>query len=173
MIGDIRDGFLYMMRHEGIRPTVIILSALSLLPFTVEMILPSLADGVYGQGAHGLAWMTSILGVGAMVQATLIARRGGVSGLSAYAIRAILWMGLAFVALYFAEPVLVGARLHLRCRLRRLGDPRKLDDITAILHRAEHARPRREHLRADHAFLSGRLARWPSAFSATNGGYRM
>ena len=101
MIGDIRDGFAYTMQHAGIRPTIFILSALSLFPYTVEMILPSLADGVYHMGANGLAWMTAILGVGAMVQAALIARRGGVSGLSNYAVQAILWMAAAFCIISF------------------------------------------------------------------------
>lgn len=99
MLGDIRDGVAYTMKHDGIRPTIIILSAMSLLPYSIEMILPSLADGTYHMGANGLAWMTSILGVGAMTQAALIARRGGVAGLSAYAIAAILWMAVAFCAI--------------------------------------------------------------------------
>jgi MFS family permease len=101
MLGEIRDGITYTLKHEGIRPTIFILSALSLFPYTVEMILPSLADGVYHMGAFGLAWMTAILGVGAMLQAALIARRGGVSGLSNYAVQAILWMALAFGTLAY------------------------------------------------------------------------
>lgn len=103
VLAEIREGFSYTMNHGGVRPAVVILSALSLFPYTVEMILPSLADGVYKMGAFGLAWMTAMLGVGAMAQATLIARRGGVSGLSAYAIQAILWMGLAFCVIAFVS----------------------------------------------------------------------
>lgn len=102
MLGDIRDGFIYAMQHRGIAPTILILSCLSLLPYSIEMILPSLADGTYKMGATGLAWMTSILGVGAMLQAALIARRGGVNGLCFYAVQAILWMGAAFCALAFS-----------------------------------------------------------------------
>ncbi len=102
MIGDIRDGLAYAMAHRGIRPTMVILGCLSVLPYSIELILPSLADGVYKMGAGGLAWMTAILGVGAMVQASLIARRGGVSGLSLYAVQAILWMGAGFCALSFS-----------------------------------------------------------------------
>ncbi len=103
VLGDIRDGFVYAMTHRGIRPMVIILFCLSLLPYSIELILPSLADGAFHAGASGLAWMTAILGVGAMVQASLIARRGGVTGLSFYAVGAILWMGLAFCALSFTS----------------------------------------------------------------------
>ncbi len=102
MLGDIRDGFTYSMRHRGIMPTIVILGCLSLLPYSIELILPSLADGVYKMGANGLAWMTAILGVGAMVQASLIAKRGDVNGLSAYAVAAIVWMAGAFCALAFS-----------------------------------------------------------------------
>ena len=101
MLGDIRDGVIYSMEHRGIRSTMMILGALSMLPFTIDLILPSIADGVYHMGSNGLAWMTAILGIGAMVQASLIARRDGVAGLSYYGIAAIVWMGGAFCILAF------------------------------------------------------------------------
>ncbi len=101
MLGDIRDGVIYSMEHAGIRSTMMILGALSMLPFTIDLILPSIADGVYQMGSNGLAWMTAILGIGAMVQASLIARRDGVAGLSYYGIAAIVWMGGAFCILAF------------------------------------------------------------------------
>ncbi len=101
MLGDIRDGVIYSMEHRGIRSLMIILGALSMLPYTIDLILPSIADGVYHMGSNGLAWMTAILGIGAMVQASLIARRDGISGLSYYGIAAIVWMGGAFCALAF------------------------------------------------------------------------
>jgi len=101
MLGDIRDGVIYSMEHSGIRSTMLILGALSMLPFTIDLILPSIADGVYQMGSNGLAWMTAILGIGAMVQASLIARRDGVAGLSYYGIAAIVWMGGAFCILAF------------------------------------------------------------------------
>lgn len=103
MLGDIRDGIDYAMRHRGIAPTIVVLSCLSLLPFSLEMILPSLADGAYGMGASGLAWMTAMIGLGAMVQAALIARRGGVKGLSAYGMLAIFWLAAGFAALAFSS----------------------------------------------------------------------
>ena len=101
MLGDIRDGVIYSLEHRGIRSLMIILGSLSMLPYTIDLILPSLADGVYQMGSNGLAWMTAILGIGAMVQASLIARRDGITGLSHYGIAAIVWMGGAFCILAF------------------------------------------------------------------------
>ena len=103
MLGDIRDGVVYTLRHRGIKAVVITVGCLSMLPYSIDLILPSIADGVYEMGSGGLAWMTAILGVGAMVQASLIARRDGVSGLSLYALSAILWMAIAFCALAFTS----------------------------------------------------------------------
>jgi MFS family permease len=96
---DIREGFRYARRHPGIGPTMAIMSSLSILPFTIDLLLPSLADGVFHAGAQGLAWMTSMMGVGAMAQAAVMARRGGVAGLSAYFFRGILGLGATFLLL--------------------------------------------------------------------------
>jgi MFS family permease len=102
MLGDVRDGLSYAVKHDGIGPTMAILSALSIMPFTIDLLLPSLADGVYHAGAPGLAWMTSIMALGAMTQAMLVARRMGVGGLSSYTVVAIFWQGVAFLALAFS-----------------------------------------------------------------------
>ncbi|MBM3608204.1 MAG: MFS transporter, partial [Alphaproteobacteria bacterium] len=99
---DITDGFSYAMRHPGIGPAIVILFALSMLPFSVELILPSIADGIYAMGATGLAWMSAALGVGAMVQATLIARRGSVGGLVVYGVHGVLALGITFCVLAFS-----------------------------------------------------------------------
>ena len=101
MIGDIRDGVAYAFAHRGMKAMIATVGLLSILPYSIDLILPSIADGVYQMGSDGLAWMTAILGIGAMVQASLIARRDGVSGLSGYAISGVLWMALSFCALAF------------------------------------------------------------------------
>jgi MFS family permease len=99
MFRDIQDGLRYAVRHRGIGPSMGILTALSVLPFTIDLLLPSLADGVYKAGANGLAWMSSMMGIGAMTQAVLIARLGSMSGLTRYFVWAILGLALAFVGL--------------------------------------------------------------------------
>ena len=103
MFSDVGDGFAYAVSHKGIGPTMVILSTLSVMPFTIELLLPSLADGVYKEGAQGLAWMTAIVGTGAMLQSMSIARRAGVTGLAFYVVQAIAWMGIAFFALAFCN----------------------------------------------------------------------
>lgn len=99
VLRDITDGFSYAARHPGIGPAIAILFALASLPFAVELILPSIADGIYAMGASGLAWMSAALGVGAMIQAALIARRGAVGGLAMYGVNSVLVLGVAFCVL--------------------------------------------------------------------------
>ncbi len=102
MLRDIQDGLRYARRHPGIGPSMAILTSLSVLPFTIDLLLPSLADGVYKAGANGLAWMTSVMGVGAMVQAIVIARRGHIAGLTVNFVRGIAVLAVAVVALAFS-----------------------------------------------------------------------
>jgi MFS family permease len=108
ILHDVRDGVSYAMQHEGIGPTIIILSTLSVMTFTIDNLLPGLADGVYHAGAEGLSWMTSIMALGAMMQAMLVARRSGVSGLSTYAVGAIFWQAIGFFALSVAGNIWLG-----------------------------------------------------------------
>jgi len=109
MLDEVREGFTYAMRHPGIGPAMVILTLLGFLPFTIDLLLPSLADGVYGEGAYGLSVMTSAAGLGAMCQALTIARRGGVTGLTSYVVMAILVGALAYLVLAFSGWFWLGA----------------------------------------------------------------
>jgi MFS family permease len=108
------EGLRYASRHPGIRPMLFILSLLSVLTFSIDNLMPSLADGVFGMGAHGLAWMTAAGGVGAIFQAAHLAQRGAIKGVTNYVFFAILvmaigtlvlswapWFSLALVACFF------------------------------------------------------------------------
>jgi MFS family permease len=108
MLTDIRDGFAYATRHPGIRPSMVILAVLSVFAFSIDNLLPSLADGIYKEGAQGLAWMSSVMGLGAMVLALSIARRGGIAGLTGFVVRAILISSLAFALLWLADNIWLG-----------------------------------------------------------------
>lgn len=103
ILAEIREGFAYVMRHKGLGPLMAMLSALSLFPYSIDLLLPSLADGVYRAGPNGLAWMTSALGVGALTTALFIAQRGHIDGLAAFVVRAVLFLGVAFVALALSD----------------------------------------------------------------------
>jgi predicted MFS family arabinose efflux permease len=81
---------LYAARHEGIGPILVMIVMLSVLVFHLHQFLPAFADPVFHMGAHGLAWLVSAMGVGAMVQGVLIASRGDIAGLTTSILRNIL-----------------------------------------------------------------------------------
>lgn len=95
MLRDVVEGVRYSARHPGIGRLMILLTILSTVSFPLEQIIPSVADGVYEAGPHGVAWMIGLLAIGAFCQASHLARRGGVEGVTAYVVRAVLILALA------------------------------------------------------------------------------
>lgn len=76
------EGYAYVLRHPGIGPIMLILLMTSLFGRPIAELLPGFAGAVYENGAQGLAWMTSTMGVGAMLGGFFIAQRGRVAGLT-------------------------------------------------------------------------------------------
>ena len=95
------EGYSYVMHHPGIGPVMLLLLVTSLCARPVGDLLPGFAGAVHHTGATGLAWMTSSMGLGAMVAGFIIAQRGHVGGLTRFAVRSTLVMGLALTAFAF------------------------------------------------------------------------
>ncbi|MBT5048572.1 MAG: MFS transporter [Rhodospirillaceae bacterium] len=81
MGGEIVAGYRYVFRHPVIGPLLAILACASFLTRPVVELLPGIAEGVFDQGAHGLAWLTSAMGLGAMASGFWIAQRGRIEGM--------------------------------------------------------------------------------------------
>lgn len=99
ILRDIKDGMAYAAHHPGLGPLLLILMFVSILTFPLQQMLPGIADGVFGEGAHGLALMTAMLGTGAMIQSAYMAQRARIEGLTRFVGTNILVVGIAFVAL--------------------------------------------------------------------------
>lgn len=114
LLRDVGESISYVRNHAGIWPLMIMLTVASVLVRPLQDMLPGFAGEVYGAGASGLAWLTSAMGVGAMVSATWVAVHGRTSGLtnlcfvggalSGLSLIGLvstnaLWIGLAFAAL--------------------------------------------------------------------------
>lgn len=82
LFGDIWEGFLYVLRHPGIRFVMILLTATSLFVRPVIDLLPSVVDRVFKTGPSGLSMMLGAIGVGAVIASLWLARRGRTSGLT-------------------------------------------------------------------------------------------
>jgi MFS family permease len=114
ILRDVREGFAYVRGHAGIWPVFLLLSVVSVLIRPLQDMLPGFSGAVFQAGAVGLAWLTSSMGIGALVSATWIAVRGHTAGLTrnfilgclGVALSTIgfvatdnLWMALPFAAL--------------------------------------------------------------------------
>ncbi len=93
---------------------MIMLTVASIFVRPLQDMLPGFAGEVYGAGASGLAWLTSAMGVGAMLSAFWVAIHGRTSGLTNMCFlggalsglsliglvsTGSLWIGLGFAAL--------------------------------------------------------------------------
>ena len=112
---EIAEGYGYAVRHPGIGPVLVILTLLAILARPYMELLPGFADAVFGRGAVGLAWLTSMTGFGALLGAAWLAQRGAVVGLTETTIAAIAMLSCALIGFaatdffWLAVPCLVVA----------------------------------------------------------------
>ncbi|MGE5537647.1 MAG: MFS transporter [Gemmatimonas sp.] len=114
ILGDVVESFSYIARHPGIGPLFLMLTAVSICLRPLQDMLPGFAGSVFDAGAVGLAWLTSAMGVGAMLSALWIAMRGHIAGLTRTVLRGclalsvsvfgfvatdVLWVSIVFSAL--------------------------------------------------------------------------
>lgn len=114
LLRDVGESMTYVRSHPGIWPLMIMLTVASVFVRPLQDMLPGFSGEVYGAGASGLAWLTSAMGIGAMVSALWVAIHGrtrgltnmcfiggALSGLSLVGLVSTtsLWIGLGFAAL--------------------------------------------------------------------------
>jgi MFS family permease len=93
------EGMRYAAANRGLRAVLALLVVASVCVRPLQDLLPAFAGDVFDAGATGLAWLTSSVGVGAMIGAVYIAARGALSGLTSLAM--IGYFGTAASALAF------------------------------------------------------------------------
>ena len=79
LLADVAEGLRYVRGHPGIFPIFMVLLAISVCGRPLQDMLPAFAGSVFQTGATGLALLTSAMGVGSMLSATLVAFRSSVS----------------------------------------------------------------------------------------------
>jgi MFS family permease len=78
----IAEGFGYAAAHPGIRPLLIALLVSTFTVRAVADLLPAFAAQVFERGADGLAWLTSMFGLGAMLGGMWLTQRPRLAGLT-------------------------------------------------------------------------------------------
>lgn len=88
-LGELMEGFRYAFTDRAIRPALIILAVAAVFGRPVAELLPGFAGGVFERGAEGLAWLTSAMGLGAVLAGLWLAQRGRVQGLATIAVSSL------------------------------------------------------------------------------------
>lgn len=98
MISQIGAGYTYVSAHPGIGPLLLIFASVTVLARPVVELLPGFADGIFGQGPQGLAWMTSTVGLGAMIGGASMVRRSDTAKLVMAAVGSIVLLSASTLA---------------------------------------------------------------------------
>jgi predicted MFS family arabinose efflux permease len=101
MLSQIGAGYSYVSHHPGIGPLLLIFAASTILVRPVTELLPGFADGVFGRGAQGLAWMSSMVGLGAILGGIALIRSNTTARLVRAAIGSILLLCVSIIAFVF------------------------------------------------------------------------
>lgn len=92
------DGYIYAMRHPGIGQMMMLFSVTTVGIRGYNELFPGFTDVVFHRGAQGLAWLTSTMGLGAIVGGWRMIRRNSTAGLTALAINHTLLLSLCVLA---------------------------------------------------------------------------
>jgi MFS family permease len=103
VVGEAWAGIRYAAAHPGIGPILLLLVILGVCVRPLQDLLPAFADLVFSQGADGYSGMISALGIGAMVAATWMIRRGNSSGITMIALRAGLVAGATALVFSYVD----------------------------------------------------------------------
>ncbi len=86
VLREVMDGFRYVARHPGMAPLFLFALAIGVLVRPVQEMLPPFVDLLFHRGADGLAIISSVTGMAALVGGLLVAMRGRLSGLARLAV---------------------------------------------------------------------------------------
>lgn len=108
------EGFAYVRSHRPIRAVLMLLAVFCMAGTPYLVLLPLLADRVFGGGADSLGLLMGASGLGAMLGAILLAARQSAHGLPRWIARAVAAFGLSLLllsqsqTLWLAALILVG-----------------------------------------------------------------
>ena len=97
MFSSIAEGARYAVGHAGIGPMLIMLAITAFAARTLPDLLPGFADGIFHRGPEGLAWLTSMMGLGAMLSGFVLLARDGVVGMTAMVLHSLMFLGVFIV----------------------------------------------------------------------------
>ncbi len=97
-IKNIIEGVRYAARHKGLAPMLLMLGMTSLAGRSLPDLLPGFADGIFGRGPVGLAWMTAAMGLGATLSTFVLMSYEGIKGITRLTFFCLLVLGMTTLA---------------------------------------------------------------------------
>ena len=108
LMHDVVEGIAYVRSQHGIYLLFVMMTAVSLSVRPLQEFLPGFAGGIFKAGPNGLAWLTSSMGVGAMIGATWLAMRGHTRGLTDIVVLCVLGLGIATLGFVATDQLMTG-----------------------------------------------------------------
>ncbi len=99
VLAELTEGCRYAFTHPVIGPLLILLGIGAVFARPVVELLPGFAGGIFDRGPEGLAWLTSSMGVGALVGSLWLGQRGRIEGMVSIAVYSLA--GAACLLLVF------------------------------------------------------------------------
>ena len=97
VFSNIAHGVRYAVGHAGIGPLLVMLTITAFAGRSLPDLLPGFADAVFRRGPEGLAWLTSMMGLGAMLSGFVFLARDGVVGMTAIVLHCLVLLGLTMI----------------------------------------------------------------------------
>lgn len=101
----IREGLGFAVHHEGIRTTLLLVGATSLIGVNYSVLMPVVADKVLDGNAKTLGLLLGAAGAGALLGALCLALRRSSDGLSRWALYAAVGLGASLTAFALCRSV--------------------------------------------------------------------
>ncbi|MEP6548716.1 MAG: MFS transporter [Gammaproteobacteria bacterium] len=108
LLAESREGLRYVIEHPGIRQMMLLAAITSTLARGVIELLPAFADSVFHRGSLGLANLTTVVGVGAIVGALVLARAGSAGLLPRVTRQAAISLGPLVIAFGLCREFFLG-----------------------------------------------------------------
>lgn len=109
------EGYHYATRHNGIGPMLMMMLVTAFTIRALPDLLPAFAANVFNGGVHELAWLTSAMGLGAMIGGLKMARLRGIRGLTRIVIWNVAFLAVAVSALAATEEFWLGVAAAVAC----------------------------------------------------------
>jgi len=108
VFSNIADGVRYAAEHPGIGPLLVMLTVTAFAARSLPDLLPGFADAVFQRGPEGFAWLTSMMGLGAMLSGFVFLARDGVLGMTAMVLHCMVLLGIAIIVFVSLDTFRVG-----------------------------------------------------------------